>query len=44
MNSSDQPLSNQKNVRKGSKAGLNTPDREQAHQESSQQAVITPDQ
>ena len=44
MNSNDQPLNAQKNVRKGSKAGPNTPDREQAHQETPQQAVITPDQ
>ena len=44
VNSNDQPLSTQKNVRKGSKAGLNKPHREQEHQESSQQAVITPDQ
>ena len=37
-------MSTQKSVKKGSKAGPNTPDREQAQQESPQQAMITPDQ
>ena len=44
MNSNDQPLTTPKKVEKGSKAGMNKSPREPAHQETTKQAVVTPDQ
>ena len=44
MNSNDQPLTTPKKVEKGSKAGMNKSPREPEHQETTEQAVITPDQ
>ena len=40
----DQPLTTQKKVEKGSKAGMNKSPREPAHQETTDQAVITHNQ
>ena len=44
MNSNDQPLTTPKKVEKGSKAGMNKSPREPAHQETTEQAEVTPDQ
>jgi len=43
-NNDDQPLTTPKKVEKGSKAGVTKSPRESAHQETTAQAVITPDQ
>ena len=44
MNSNDQPLTTPKKVEKGSNAGMNKSPREPAHQETTEQAEVTPNQ
>ena len=43
-NNNDQPLSTQKKVETRSKAGINKSPREPEHQETTEQAEVTPDQ